>query len=121
MERGEPISYQVLACGTAVLASGGEAVGEVKEVLAVPEEDIFEGLIVKTEHGDCFARADLVDSIHEHAVMLCIDTREAGQLPKPEPAPAVLEVGPDDVAEPERAYGRDNFVKRVWNRLSGNY
>jgi hypothetical protein len=30
-------------------------------------------------------------------------------------------VGPDDVAERERAYDRDNLLKRVWNRLSGNY
>jgi hypothetical protein len=121
VERGEPISYQVLRPGTPVLATGGETVGEVKEVLSSPEEDIFEGLILKTEHGDRFAYAELIDSIYTHAVMLNCDAASAGELPAPEPAPAVLEVGPDDVAEPKGRYGRDNFFRRIWNRLSGNY
>jgi hypothetical protein len=30
-------------------------------------------------------------------------------------------VGADDVSEPGGAYKRDLWLKRIWNRLSGNY
>ena len=121
MDEGLPESWEVLEPGTPVLASDGGHVGEVKEVLAVPEDDIFEGIIVQTEDGDRYADAELIGSIHERGVDLKLDSAAAGNLPEPKPAPAVMELGADDVAEPGGAYKRDIWLKRIWNRISGNY
>jgi hypothetical protein len=54
-------------------------------------------------------------------VVLKLDAAAAAQLPQPSPAPAEMEVGVDEVSEPERAYKRELFLKRWWNRLTGNY
>lgn len=121
VDEGLPASWEVLEPGTPVLASDGTRVGEVKEVLAAPEEDIFEGIICKTEHGDRFADAELIASIHERGVDLKLDGAAASNLPEPKPAPAVMEVGPDDVSESGGAYKRDVWFKRAWNRITGNY
>jgi hypothetical protein len=121
VDEGLPESWQVLEPGTPVLASDGSKIGEVKKVLAVAEDDIFEGLLVDTEHGERFVQADLVGSIHERGVDLELDAAAAASLPQPEPAPAAVEVGADDVTAPGGAYKRDLWFRRIWNRLSGNY
>jgi hypothetical protein len=121
MDEGLPESWEVLEPGTPVLASDGPRVGEVKEVLAAPEEDIFEGIILKTEQGDRFADAELIDSIHERGVDLKLDSAAAANLPEPKPAPAVMQARPDDVSESGGAYKRDIWLKRIWDRISGNY
>lgn len=121
MDEGLPESWEVLEPGTPVLASDGSRIGEVKEVLAVYEDDIFEGIIVKTERGDRFADAELIDSIHERGVDLKLDAAAATNLPEPTPAPAMMETGVDEVSESGGAYKRDIWLKRVWDRISGNY
>lgn len=121
MDEGLPSSWEALEPGTPVHASDGSPVGQVKEVLAVAEDDIFEGIIVKTPHGDRFAHGDTIDSIHEHGVALKLDAAAAAELPPPEPAPAAISATPDDVAESKGAYKRDIWFRRVWDRLSGKY
>jgi hypothetical protein len=121
VDEGLPESWEVLEPGTPVLASDGARVGEVKEVLAAPDEDIFEGIICKTEHGDRFADAELIDSIHERGVNLKLDSASAQNLPEPKPAPAVMEVGADEVSEASGPYKREIWLKRAWNRITGNY
>jgi hypothetical protein len=122
MTEGLPESWEALEPGTPVFASDGARVGEVKEVLAAPEEDIFEGIICKTEHGDRFVDWEIIGSMHERGVDLKIDgPAAAANLPEPKSAPAVMEVGPDEVSESGGAYKRDVWFKRVWNRISGNY
>jgi hypothetical protein len=121
MDEGLPASWEVLQPDTPVFASDGTNVGKVKKVLAVEEEDIFEGILLDTEHGERFVEAEQVGSIHERGVDLKIDAACCAALLEPEPAPAVMEVGPDDTAEPARAYKRDIWLKRIWDRISGNY
>jgi hypothetical protein len=121
VDEGLPSSWEALEPGTAVHASDGTQVGEVKEVLAVPEKDIFEGLVVKTGQGDRFAHADTIASIHEHGVALKLDAAAAAQLPPPDPAPAAMSLTPDDTAETSGAYKRDIWFRRLWDRLSGKY
>ena len=121
MEAGNPISYEVLETGTPVLDSSGAQFGTVKKVLAAEEEDIFEGLIVHTPHGDRFVYAESIDSIHEHAVSTTLDAAAAVALPQPEPAPGEVELTPDDISESEGRYKFGMFFRRIWNRLSGNY
>ena len=45
---GAPISYLALEEGTAVFAADGDEVGHVAHVLAVEEEDIFDGIVIST-------------------------------------------------------------------------
>jgi hypothetical protein len=122
MDEGLPSSWAALQPGTAVFASDANVVGSVKEVLAVPEDDIFEGVIISTHHGDRFVDAELIDSIHERGMDLKIDgAAAAANLPAPKEAPAAMEVGVDDVSESSGAYKTGNFFRRLWDRLSGNY
>jgi sporulation protein YlmC with PRC-barrel domain len=121
MDEGLPEAWEALTPGVPVYSSDGERVGEVKEVLAVPEDDIFEGLIVKTPHGDRFADWEVIGSIHERGVDLKMDSTSAGNLPEPKAAPAAMGVGVDEVSESRGAYKREIWWKRFWNRISGNY
>ena len=121
MDEGLPASWQVLEPGTVVFDSGGVQVGTVKKVLAAPEEDIFEGLLIETSAGERFVQGDQVGAIHERGVDLKLDSAGVASLPEPEPAPAAMAVGPDDVAESNRAYKSQNWFRRAWDRISGKY
>ena len=81
---GSPISYMVLAEGTPVFASDGPEVGKVARVLAVPEKDIFDGIVINTSGGRRFVDAPEVGRIYERGVMLGIDSAEAASLPEPD-------------------------------------
>ena len=122
MDEGRPESWEALEPGTPVFASDGTRVGEVKEVLAVPEDDIFEGIICKTEHGDRFVDWEIIGPMHERGVDLKLDgAAAAANLPEPKLAPAAMEVGVDEVSESGGAYKRDVWFKRIWDRITGNY
>lgn len=121
MEHGEPIAYLVLAEGTDVLASDGARIGTVKRVLAVPDDDIFDGLILDTDEGDRFVDADNVGELYERAVFLKLDPDQARHLPEPTASPAVLEPTPDDVAGDTPGDQLRYRIRQVWDRISGNY
>ncbi len=90
---GLPISYEVLDPGTPVYSSDGERIGEVTHVLSVPEEDVFDGIVIDEHEGHGahrFADADDVDSIHEHAVTLKLDADACRALPAPTENPGVM-------------------------------
>jgi hypothetical protein len=116
---GMPISYEALAPGTPVYSSDGESVGTVTHVLSVPEEDVFDGIVI-AEHagagGHRFADADDVGAIHERAVTLKLDAAACRALPAPSANPAVMH---DDPAAP--APGLSDKLRRAWDRVSGNY
>jgi hypothetical protein len=54
-------------------------------------------------------------------VVLALSDEEARHLPDPGPAPAVMEVDPDDTAERSPAQEVGQVVRRAWDRISGNY
>ncbi|MGH2815663.1 MAG: PRC-barrel domain-containing protein, partial [Actinomycetota bacterium] len=54
------VSYQALPKGVPVRSSGGEEIGTVEHVLEVPELDVFDGIVLKTEAGLRFADANQV-------------------------------------------------------------
>jgi hypothetical protein len=114
---GPPSSYLVLAEGTPVFAGGGEPVGTVEHVLAVPDDDIFDGLVLDTPAGRRFADAPLVAEIFERGVVLGIDRAEAERLPEPSANAAALEADPDDTV-PDQL--RDK-LRRAWDLVSGRY
>jgi hypothetical protein len=114
---GAPGSYLTLEEGTPVFSSDGARFGVVAHVLAVPDEDIFDGIVVETDAGHRFADAPQVDEIYEHGVALTLTMDEAARLPEPSENPAAMSVDPDDTV------GRsiNEKLRRAWDVLSGNY
>ena len=100
---GAPVSYLVLAAGTAVYDRSGDPVGKVDHVLADEGHDVFHGLLVKTADGHRFAAGDQVDGLFEHGVIVSVP---AGELPEPAAG------SPADVSE-DRATG----LKKAWDWL----
>jgi hypothetical protein len=120
-ERGERIAYTALATGTPVYTSDGTMLGTVKRVLAVPEKDIFDGIVLDTAAGQRFVDAPETGELYERAVLLKIDADEAQRLPDAKGNPAVMQVGPDEMSEGSARFGITRAAKRFWGRISGNY
>jgi uncharacterized protein YrrD len=118
---GPPSSYLNLGKGADVYSSDGDKVGKVEHVLAAPDEDIFDGIVLDTSvlpGGHRFVDADRVEEIFERGVLLKIDQAEAEKLPEPSENPATMEVSADDVAEG----GEDKLkrkLRRAWDLISG--
>jgi uncharacterized protein YrrD len=120
MDLGDPVSYLLLEDGTDVLSVDGQKVGTVEHVLADPDADVFDGVIVDMRAGPGghrFADADQIASIHQRGVVLTLGARAAEKLPEPAENPATMGASPDDVT-PD---GLDDKLKRAWDYLSGNY
>ncbi len=83
MDEGLPIAYQVLDEGVPVYAAEGGQVGTVDHVIAVPEQDIFHGIVLRVDGCRRFVAADQVASLHEHGVDLRISAAAAAELPEP--------------------------------------
>jgi len=84
---GAPSSYLALAAGTDVYSSDGQKLGEVGEVRADEQQDIFDGLVLSRgvlAPRSCFVLADQVEQIHERGVVLSLDAEAAEQLPDPD-------------------------------------
>jgi uncharacterized protein YrrD len=119
---GSPSSYLELRKGAECYSCDGEKVGEVEHVLAAPDEDIFDGIVLDTSvlpGGHRFVDADQVEEIFERGVLLKIDRRESESLPEPGPNPAVMEVSPDDVAEEDEGVLKRK-LHRAWQLISGD-
>ena len=120
----EPSSYLTLEAGTKVLSSDGEQIGEVAHVLAVEEDDIFDGIVVDASWlpgGHVFADAAQVQEIRTDAVTLKLDAEACRSLPQPSDNPAVMEVGADDMAKNDLGDETKDKLRRAWDRISGNY
>jgi hypothetical protein len=121
---GEPISYLALREGTPVASSDGERIGEVKHVLAEPEEDIFDGIVIDASWllgGHAFADATLIDEIRSGQVRLNIDAAESRSLPEPSANPAALDTGPEDTVKEDVGDEMRDKLRRAWDLISGNY
>ena len=115
---GEPSSYLMLKEGTPVLSSDGESLGKVEHVLADPENDIFDGLVIDRSvlpGGHRFVDADQIGEIFERGVLLKLDREAAETLPEPGKNPAAMEASPgDDVPG-----GLESKLRRAWDLISG--
>jgi sporulation protein YlmC with PRC-barrel domain len=83
VDEGLPIAYEVLEDGVPVYAQDGTQVGTVDHVVAAPEEDIFHGVVIRTDDGQRFVPADQVASLHERGVDLSIDAAAVAASPEP--------------------------------------
>jgi uncharacterized protein YrrD len=120
MDLGNPASYLVLADGTAVVSTDGREVGTVEHVLADPDSDVFDGVIVDMRAGPGghrFADARQVEAIYERGVVLALTSEAAERLPEPSKNPAALDAGPDDTVPDDLT----DKLRRAWDWISGNY
>ena len=120
MDYGEPISYLALEAGARAVSSDGVDVGKVEHVLADPDSDIFDGLVIDIKPGPGgmrFVDAEQVAELYERAAALNVTAAEVEQLPKPAPSPAVMES--HGVEDSESALRRK--LHRAWDLISGNY
>ena len=117
---GAPISYLALGDGIAVYSSDGKELGRVEDVLAEPDEDIFDGFVIDTSvlpGGHRFVDAPEVGAIHERGVVLKLDAEAAEKLPEPSANPGVVEADPDDLPRTRL----QEKLSRAWDLISGNY
>lgn len=106
--------------GVPVYSSDGEELGVVEHVLAEPEQDIFDGIVLDTSvlpGGHRFVDAPEVGEIHERGVVLSVDRRSAERLPEPSANPAAMSASPDDAPESEL----QRKLRWAWDKVSGNY
>jgi len=78
----DPVAWKVVERGWAVVASDGNEVGKVDQVLGDPEADIFDGLAVGA--GSALGRpryvpSESVGAIEEGTVHLTIDAETYGR------------------------------------------
>ena len=121
---GEPASYLTLEEGTPVLGADGEPVGEVACVLADPEKDIFDGIVIDASWlpgGHVFADAQQVGEIGSDAVRLKLDGDACRSLPQPSANPATLEATPDDTVKEGLGEELQEKLRRAWDLISGKY
>jgi hypothetical protein len=117
---GNPSSYLALEPGTRVVSSDGKELGRVEHVLADPDADIFDGIVLDTSvlpGGHRFVDAPQVDEVYERGVVLTVDAAAAESLPEPSENPATVEAGPEDTVKDDLG----DKLKRAWDRISGNY
>jgi uncharacterized protein YrrD len=115
---GAPGSYLILGKGLPVYSSDGKPVGKVDHVLAAPDLDVFDGIVIDTSvlpGGHRFADATEVAEIYERGVVLTLEAAAAQSLPEPSANPAEIEIGPDDVV-PDELHDK---LRRAWDRISG--
>jgi hypothetical protein len=117
---GDPTSYLELADGAPVFSADGEEIGAVEHVLADPDVDVFDGLVIDTRlgpGGHRFADATQVDGLYTGGAVLALTAAEAHRLPEPSANPGVMEAEPDDVTPDDLG----DKLKRAWDLISGNY
>jgi hypothetical protein len=114
---GEPSSYLTLKKGTPVYSSDGKQLGHVARVLAAPNIDVFDGLVLDTTSlpgGNRFVDGPEVGEIYEQGVILKIDASEAASLPSPTANPGSLKVNPADLVA-----ARGGILRRTWDAITG--
>jgi hypothetical protein len=115
---GAPSSYLALEEGVSVYSSDERPLGKVEHVLADPDADLFDGIVLDTSvlpGGHRFADATQVAEIYERGVVLTLDAAAAQGLPEPSANPGQIAVGPDDVV-PDEFHDK---LRRAWDRISG--
>ena len=84
MDTEPAVSHRAAVPGTPVLTRTGKEIGTLEHVLEVPEEDLFDGLVVATEWGLRFVDASEVELITVRHVRSRLDDEQAARLPPPQ-------------------------------------
>ena len=116
MDDPRPISYLALEVGTPVESSSGHVIGTVAHVLQIPEEDLFDGVVLTTDQGLRFVDRDQIIEITTSSVRCALTDAEARSLPRPEGTPvyhidAFQDVGPSLSARLGRMFRRAHWTE----------
>lgn len=84
---GTPIAYSGDIMGVPMLTHDGHTFGTVEHVLEVPEEDLFDGIVVRTSRGLRFVDRDQITQITTTEVRCSISDAQADSLPTPDGNP----------------------------------
>jgi hypothetical protein len=103
-----------LSVGTPVLSSSSSELGTVEHVLQIPEEDVFDGIAVKTGHGLRFVDRDQITDITTALVRTSLTDEEAANLPAPQGTlvlhpDTARDEGPSLTARFGRLFGREKW------------
>jgi len=79
----EPVSYEGVPEGVPLLSSTGTQFGTLEKVLEIPSEDLFDGVIVKTQYGRRFVDRDQIAEITTDFIRCDLDDDAAAKLPEP--------------------------------------
>jgi uncharacterized protein YrrD len=115
---GEPAAYLTLEEGSPIYSCDGTELGRVEHVLAAPEQDIFDGLVIDRSvlpGGHRFVDAEQVEEIFERGVLLKIDAAAAESLPEPSANPSAMRADPAEGGEGPL----EEKLRRAWELLSG--
>jgi hypothetical protein len=82
-DEAQPVSYRGATPGVPVLSASGAQIGTLAKVLEIPSEDLFDGVIVSTEHGRRFVDRDQIAEITTEFIRCTIDDAVAAALPEP--------------------------------------
>ncbi len=82
-DEGTPIAYTGLPPGVPVVSSSGRVFGTVEQVLQIPEQDLFDGIVVATQDGSRFVERDQVDEITTARVSCLLTDEQVVALPEP--------------------------------------
>lgn len=109
-DSGDPIAYTGLPAGVPVLDQDGDVFGTVARVLQVPEEDLFDGIVVATGGGERFVDADQVGDITTTHVSCLLSKEQVAALPAPSHTPVYdVRPGPSLKDRLNRLVGRDRW------------
>jgi hypothetical protein len=114
MDEGRPVSYLALPVGAAVLSSSDTQFGTVEHVLQIPELDLYDGIVVKTQHGLRFVDRDQVTDITTTLVRCALSDEEVANLPAPKGAlvlhpDTAHDEGPSLTARFGRLFNREHW------------
>jgi uncharacterized protein YrrD len=115
---GQPSSYLTLGAGMPVYSCDGQEIGKVEQVLAAPDLDIFDGIVLDTSvlpGGHRFVDADQVEEVFERGALLKLDRAAADALPEPKANPAAMEADPAEKPDSKL----EQKLHRAWELLSG--
>ena len=112
----DPISYLALEAGTPVKSATGTTFGAVEHVLQIPEEDLFDGIVVTTDRGLRFVDRDQIVAIDSTAVRCALSDQEVASLPAPEGTAvyhvdALQDVGSSLTARLGRMFRRERWIE----------
>lgn len=82
-DNAEPIAYSALGKGVPLLTQSGKQFGTVEHVLQIPEEDLFDGIVVATSDGLRFVGRDQISEITTAYVRCTLTDEQAAALPAP--------------------------------------
>lgn len=93
------------------------AFGTVEHVLEIPEEDLFDGIVVSTAAGLRFIDRDRIDQITTARVLCALTDEQTAALPAPAAAAPVFGVDPAAYAGTSlhdrfgRMFGRPHWTR----------